>query len=101
MKETLSSSSLSKGEEGNKNLLQRTVSIKIDGKTEPVSCKEQLVDALTKLIMGGSERPTDSDDVELEFFGESSIHGEEENFIEMDSLFLQDGAKSAPEDPIS
>lgn len=63
--------------------IQRTVSIVIEGKEEG-----EVMNTLSRIIMGGQ------DDLFFEFVEESSIHGDEQNFIEMDSRLLTEQLSS-------
>lgn len=66
------------------NAIQKTVSIVIDGKEKGVRNEHELMTTLSRLILGGVEH---DGDVYLEF-DESSIHGDETNFMEMNSDVL-------------
>jgi hypothetical protein len=61
--------------------IQRTVSIVIEGAKEGETPRK-LMDTLSRIILEGSR------DGLLEFLEESSIHGDELNFVEMDSRLL-------------
>lgn len=72
-------------------MIQRTVSIVIEGRSGEGQ-HEELMDTLSRIILGEERR--DDFFIELQ---ESSIHGEEENFFELDSDFL--GNIISPEQP--
>ena len=74
------------GGEKFKTEIQRTVEIAYKGKTSSVPVQDERMTELSKLILGGEES---ADDFHLEIVGESSIHGDEDNFIDLgDTDFL-------------
>lgn len=84
-----SCSQLRVGKDG--KMIQRTVSIVIEGRSAEGQ-HEELMDTLSRIILGEERR----EDFLIEL-QESSIHGEEENFFELDSDFL--GHIITPEPP--
>jgi hypothetical protein len=60
--------------------IQRTVAFAYKGQTQNVPVETQLMTTLSRLILGDEKC---QDDFYLEILGESSIHGDEENFIDL------------------
>lgn len=64
--------------------IQRTVSIVIEGAKAGGEEQRELMDTLSRIILGEDSK----EDFLIEFLGESSIHGEELNFVDLDSRLL-------------
>jgi hypothetical protein len=64
--------------------IQRTVSIVIEGTRAGGEDQREFLDTLSRIILGEDAK----EDFLIEFLGESSIHGEELNFLDLDSRLL-------------